>query len=68
MNIHEPFDNVDVLEGVNWWIEQKFFAFFGPDADINDLIIRIEDSPYEESSKRANCQYHGILFWVDLPG
>ena len=68
MNIHEPFDNVDVLDDVNWLIEQKFFAIFGPDSDINDLIIVIEDSPTEGSLKRAHCQYHDIFFWVDLPG
>ena len=68
MNIHEPFDNVDVLDEVNWLIEQKFFAIFGPDSDINDLIIVIEDSPTEGSLKRAHCQYHDIFFWVDLPG
>ena len=68
MNIHEPFDNVDVLDDVNWLIEQKFFAIFGPDSDMNDLIIFIEDSPTEGSLKRAHCQYHDIFFWVDLPG
>ena len=68
MNIHEPIDNVDILDGVNWLIEQKFFAFFGPDSDMNDLIIVIEDSPTGDSSKCAHCEYHGISFWVNLPG
>ena len=67
MNIHDPTDNVDILESVNWLIEQKFFATFGPDADTNDLIIGIEDS-YGDSSKCANCQYNGIHFRVNLPG
>ena len=68
MNIHEPIDNVDILDGVNWLIEQKFFAIFGPDSDMNDLIIVIEDSPTGDSSKCAHCEYHGISFWVNLPG
>ena len=68
MNIHDPIDNVDILESVNWLIEQKFFATFGPDADINDLIIVIEDSHHGDSSKCANCQYNGIHFRVNLPG
>ena len=68
MNIHDPTDNVDILESVDRMIEQKFFATFGPDADINDLIIVIEDSTSGDSSKCARCQYHdNPPFWVNLP-
>lgn len=68
-NIHEPIDYVDILETVDWMIEQKFFATFGPDADINDLIIVIQDSTSGDSSKCAYCQYHdNPPFWVNLPG
>ena len=68
IDFHKPVDNVDILEGVKRLIEQKFFAIFGPDADFDDLIIAIEDSPAGDSSKRAHCQYYGRAFWVNLPG
>ena len=68
IDIHEPVDYVDILDAVNWLIEQKFCAIFGPDADFDDLIIAIEDSPAGDSSKRAHCQYYGHAFWVNLPG
>ena len=65
---HEPIDYVDILESVYWLIEQKFFATYGLDADINDLLIVIEDSPDGDSLKCAKCQYFDDSFRVNLPG
>ena len=65
---HEPLDYVDILESVNWLIEQKFVATYGSDADINDLLYFIEDSPDGDSLKCVKCQYFDDSFRVNLPG
>jgi hypothetical protein len=53
----------------NRLIEQKFYAIFGPDADISDLKKKLKIF-YDGNrrKRRAHCQFRDEPFWVDLPG
>ena len=73
MNIHTPIENVDenvdVLDDIdNRLIEQTFYAKFGPDADISDLIVIIETFSERNRPKRVQCKTRYVQFWVNLPG
>lgn len=67
-NVHEPMDCVDILNDLDIrLIEQKFFAVFGPDADISDLIVIIETFSERNHPKLVQCQIRNVRFWVNLP-
>ena len=68
-NVHEPLYFVDILDDVdNRLIERKFFAIFGPDADLSDLTLVIETFSELNRPKRIQCQVRHFRFWVNLPG
>ena len=69
VDVHLNEQNVDVLDDIdNRLIEQTFYAKFGPDADISDLIVIIETFSERNRPKRVQCKTRYVQFRVNLPG